>query len=135
MKRSQGRRKAPSQAKDRFPIFASLAEAEAYSDKAGDHYFEICYHLEGKLNRCIKAKHELYANAPKTRRPKMQTGLVREIICPEGWPKHPKTLVATLLTLARFRHEKTCHAHTVREAMVAFLLEKEHSEALRDFVF
>jgi len=118
-----------------FPIFGSLADAEAYSEKVGDVYFEICYHLEGKLNLCIAAMHELYANAPPTKRPKMQTGLVREVICPEGWPKHPKTLVATLLTCARFRHEETCHAYTVNEAMTAFVLEKEHDGTLRNAAF
>ena len=92
--------------KQPFPTFGSLAEAEAYSDETGDAYFEICYHLEGNLNLCLKAIHDLYANAPKTKRPKMQTGLVREIICPEGWPKHPKTLVYTLISCARFRHEE-----------------------------
>jgi len=80
---------------DSFPTFASQAEVEAYSDKTGDAYFEICYHLEGKLNLCLKAMHDLYPDAPSSKRPKMQTGLAREIICPEGWPKHPKTLVAT----------------------------------------
>ena len=40
--------------KQPFPTFGSLAEAEAYSDKTGDAYFEICYHLEGKLNLCLK---------------------------------------------------------------------------------
>jgi hypothetical protein len=35
--------------KQPFPIFGSLAEAEAYSDETGDAYFEICYHLEGNL--------------------------------------------------------------------------------------
>ncbi|MBI2929675.1 MAG: hypothetical protein HYY24_28775 [Verrucomicrobia bacterium] len=67
-----------------FPTFASLAEAEAYSDKTGDAYFEICYHLEGNLNVCLKAMHDLYANAPPAKRPRMQTGLVREIVCPKG---------------------------------------------------
>jgi hypothetical protein len=121
--------------KQPFPTFASLAEAEAYSDKTGDAYFEICYHLEGNLNLCIKAMHDLYANAPSTKRPKMQTGLVREIICPEGWPKHPKTLVYTLLACARFRHEDTCHAYTVNEAMTALVLEKEHEGTLHDSAF
>jgi hypothetical protein len=120
---------------DSFPTFGSLAEVEAYSDKIGDAYFEICYHLEGNLNLCIKAMHDLYANAPSTKRPKMQTGRVREIICPEGWPKHPKTLVATLLSCARFRHEDTCHAYTVKEAMAALVLEKEHEGTLHDSAF
>ena len=118
-----------------FPSFASLAEAEAYSDKTGDTYFEICYHLEGKLNVCLKAMHDLYANAPPKKRPKMQTGLVRQIVCPEGWPKHPKTLIATLATCARFRREETCHAYTVNEAMTAFVLEKEFEGTLHDSAF
>ena len=40
--------------KQPFPTFGSLAEAEAYSDETGDAYFEICYHLEGNLNLCLK---------------------------------------------------------------------------------
>ncbi len=114
--------------KDRqpFPTFTSLAEAEAYSDKTGDAYFEICYDLEGNLNLCIEAMHDLYASAPSTKRPKMQTGLVREFICPEGWPKHAKTLVAMLVAISHFRHEDTCHACTINEAMTAMELEKEH---------
>jgi hypothetical protein len=118
-----------------FPTFGSLAEAEAYSDQTGDAYYEICYHLEGDLNVCLKAIHDLYANAPSAKRPKMQTGLVRERICPEGWPKHPKTLVCTMLACARFRHEQTSHAFTVKEAMAALVLEKEHDGTLRDFSF
>ena len=111
-----------------FPIFASLEEAEAYSEKTGDAYFEICYHLEGRLNLCIEAIHDLYANASPRKRPKMQTGLVREEICPEGWPKHPKTLICMLAACGRFRHEDTCHAYTVNEAMTAWLLEKKNDK-------
>ena len=125
----------PPGAKQPFPTFASLAEAEAYSDKNDDTYFEICYHLEGNLNLCLKAMHDLYTEATPTKRPKMQTGLVREIVCPEGWPKHPKTLVYTLIACARFRHEDTCHAYTVKEAMTAFTLEKKHDGTLRDAAF
>jgi hypothetical protein len=121
--------------KKAFPTFASLTEAEAYSDKTGDAYFEICYHLEGNLNICLKTIHDLYANAPPAKRPKMQTGIVRDIICPEGWPKHPKTLLYTLLTYARFRHEDTCHAYTVNEAMAAWDLESEHDSAHGNFTF
>lgn len=115
-----------------FPTFASQAEAEAYSDNTGDPYFEICYHLEGNLNVSLKTIHDLYANAQPARRPKMQTGIVREIICPDGWPKHPKTLIATLISWTRFRHEDTCHAYTVNEAMTAFALEKELEGTLGD---
>ena len=117
---------------DFFPTFASLTEAEAYSDKVGDAYFEICYHLEGNMNLCIKAMHDLYANATPTKRQKMQTGVVRGFVCPEGWPRHPKTLVATLLAFARFRNEKTCHAYTVNEAMTALVLEKQHDGTMHD---
>ena len=124
-----------SSRKQPFPTFASLAEAEAYSDKIGDAYFEICYHLEGNLNLCRAAIHDLYANAPAAKRPKMQTRLVREIICREGWPKHPQTLVATLLTCARFRHEDTCDAYTVNEAMTAWDLESQHDSTLGNFTF
>ena len=118
-----------------FPTFASQAEAEAYSDKTGDVYYTICYWLEGRLNHCIQAMHDLYANAPATKRPKMQTGLVREMICPEGWPKHPKTLVATILTCDRFRHEDTCHADTVNGAMTAWDLEAQTDSKLGVFAF
>src|ERR1039457_313425 len=118
-----------------FPTFASQAEAEAYSGKTGDAYYEICYHLEGNLNLCLKAMHDLYSNAPSTKRPKMQTGLVREIICPEGWPKHSKTLVATLVTCARFRREDTCHAYTVNEAMTGWDLEAQTDSTLGNFAF
>jgi hypothetical protein len=65
----------------------------------------------------------------------MQTGLVREIICPEGWPKYPKTLFYTLLSCARFRHEDTCHAYTIKEAMAALVLEKEHDGTIHDSAF
>jgi len=121
--------------KQPFPTFASLEEAEAYSDTTGDPYFEICYHLEGSLNVALKAIHDLYANALSAKRPKMQTGLVGEIICPEGWPKDPKTIVCTLLACARYRHEDTAHAHTVREAMTALVVEKEHEGRLHDSAF
>jgi hypothetical protein len=121
--------------KQPFPTFASLEEAEAYSDKTGDAYFEVCYHLEGKLNLCLQAMHDLYAGAPATKRPKMQTGLVREIICPEGWPKHARTLVYTLAACGRYRHEETCHAYTVNEAMTAFVLEKQNDGTLHDAAF
>lgn len=121
--------------KQPFPTFASQAEVEAYSDETGDAYYEICYWLEGNLNLCIKAMHDLYVNAPSTKRPKMQTGLVREIICPEGWPKHPKTLVTTLVACARFRHEDTCHAYTVNEAMTAWDLESQNDSTLGNFAF
>jgi len=50
-------------ASDTFPTFASQAEAEAYTDQTGDAYFEICYHLEGKLNLSRQAIHDLYAIA------------------------------------------------------------------------
>jgi hypothetical protein len=65
----------------------------------------------------------------------MQTGLVREMICPDGWPKHPRTLVYTLAACARYRHEDTCHAHTVNEAMTEMELEKEQSGTLLDWAF
>ena len=119
--------------KQPFPTFGSLAEAEAYSDKTGDAYFEICYWLEGRLNLCLDAMHNLYANASVAKRPKMQTGLVREIICPDGWPKHPITLVTAFLTCARFRREDTCHAYTVNEAMTAWDLEAQNDPTLGNF--
>ena len=65
----------------------------------------------------------------------MQTGLVREELCPEGWPKHPKTLVCTLVTCSRYRHEETCHAYMVNEAMAALVAEKEHEGTLHDSAF
>lgn len=108
-----------------FPNFASLAEAEAYSEKTGDDYYEICYHLEGNLNLCLQAIHDLYAQGPPSKRPRMQTGLVREILCPEGWPKYEKTLVYFMVAATRFSREHTCHAFTVNEAMAALFLENE----------
>jgi len=60
---------------------------------------------------------------------------VREIICPAGWPKHPKTLVTALLVCARFRREDTCHAYTVNEAMTAWDLESQTDHALANFAF
>ena len=106
-----------------FPTFGSLAEAEAYSEQNGDAYYEICYHLEGQLNLSLAAMHDLYARASSAKRPRMQTGVVREWVCPAGWPKHPQTLVHLLLACGRFRHEETAHAATVDEAMTALLLE------------
>ena len=40
-----------------------------------------------------------------------------------------------LVTCARFRHENTCHAYTVKEAMAALVLEKENDGTLHDAVF
>lgn len=118
-----------------FPTFGSLEEAEAYSEKAGDAYYEICYHLEGALNRCLSDMVGLYAEAGPAKRRKMQTGIVRERICPAGWPKHPKTLVNTFLSLVRYGREDTCHAFTVKEAMAAWEAETECDPALGDFAF
>lgn len=98
-------------------------------------YFEICYHLEGDLNLCIYEMHEMYRNSPPAKRPKMQTGIVRKILCPQGWPRDQRTLIATLVSLTRFRHEDTCHAYTVNEAMTALVLEKTHNGNLRDAAF
>jgi hypothetical protein len=108
-----------------FPTFKSSTEAEQFSGQANDAYFEICYHIEGKLNLCLQEMLKLYRDAPPGKRPKMQTGIVRNIFCPEGWPKNQKTLVYILLSLNRFRHEDTCHAYTINEAMTAFVLERE----------
>jgi hypothetical protein len=121
--------------KQPFPTFASLAEAEAYSDKTGDAYYEICYHLEGNLNLSRQAIHDLYANGPAAKRSKMQTGIVRQFVCPEGWPKYPKTLFYTLISYARFRHEDTCDGYLVKEAMAALVLEKEYEGTLHDSAF
>lgn len=118
-----------------FPTFGSQAEAESYSDKTGDAYYEICYHLEGKLNLSRQAMRELYANAPLAKRSKMQTGIVRSIVCPEGWPRHPKTLVYYLVVLSRFRHEDTCDAYLVNEAMTAFVLEREYDGTMQNCAF
>jgi hypothetical protein len=65
----------------------------------------------------------------------MQTGIVRGNICPEGWPKHPQTLIATMLACSRFRHEDTCNAYLMKEAMTAFVWEKEQEGTLRDVAF
>jgi hypothetical protein len=118
-----------------FPTFASLKEAEAYSERAGDAYFEICYHLEGNLNLCMAEMRARYGQRTPIKPPKMQTGFVRETICPEGWPKHPKTLVVTLIACTRFRHEQTCHADTVGEAVAALVAEKKHEGTLHDSAF
>lgn len=121
--------------KEPFPIFGSLAEAEAFSDQTGDAYYEICYHMEGHLNVCLMAMHDLYANAPVAKRPKMQTGLVSEAVCPAGWPKHPQTLLYLFLACRRFRHEDTAHAATVNEAMAALLLEFGQEARPEEVVF
>lgn len=128
-----GSKRSPSG--QEFPTFGSQAEAEAYSDRTGDAYFEICYHLEGNLNLCMAEMRAIYAAGSSTKRPRMQTGLAREIICPEGWPKNPKTLVYTLIACARFRHETTCHAQTIREAMAALVAEKEDEGTLHNSGF
>ena len=118
-----------------FPIFASLAEAEAYSEKTGDAYYEICYHLEGNINLSRQAIHELYAKAPAATRPKMQAGIVREFFCPNGWPKHSKTLVYSLVACANFRHEDTCNAYIINEAMSALRFEKEFEGTIQSPAF
>ena len=102
-----------------------MTRPKAYSDKTGDAYYEICYHLEGSLNLCLQAVHDLYAKAPPSKKPKMQTGLVRETLCPEGWPKYEKTLVYFMVAATRFSREDTCHAFTLKEAISALLLEDE----------
>jgi hypothetical protein len=60
---------------------------------------------------------------------------VREFVCPDGWPKYPKTLIYTLLASARFRHEDTCNAFVVKEAMTAWDFESQHDLALGNFSF
>jgi hypothetical protein len=117
----------PEQAnkKAMFPIFRSRAEAEAYSEQTGDAYYEFCYELEGRLNVSRQAIHELYAKATTTKRPRMQTGVVREFVCPEGWPKYPKTLICTLVSWSRYQHEDTVDGYLIREAMAALVVEKD----------
>ncbi len=66
------------------------------------------------------------AKAPAATRPKMQAGIVREFFCPNGWPKHSKTLVYSLVACANFRHEDTCNAYIINEAMSALRFEKEY---------
>jgi hypothetical protein len=118
-----------------FPTFRSPAEAEAYSERTGDAYFEICYHLEGRLNLCAQKLHDLYAGVVKGTRPRMQTGVVRDFVCPDGWPKHPRTLISILLSLQRYSHEKTCHAHTIARAIRALEFENQLDTAHQDPVF
>lgn len=127
--------KAPREKLPTFPTFCSLAEAEAYSDQTGDPYFEICYHLEGRLNVALKTMHDHYAEGSPSKRAKMQTGLVRGLACPEGWPKRPKPLISLLVALTRYRLEETAHAYTVREALTALVFEKEHEGTMSDSAF
>ncbi|MFN0067177.1 MAG: hypothetical protein ACKVYV_06020 [Limisphaerales bacterium] len=79
--------------------------------------------------------HEIYAKASPPGRPKMQTGVVREILCPDGWPKDPRTLIATLVACSRFQHEDTCHAYTIKAALMALVVEMRHDGSLRDAAF
>ncbi len=118
--------------RETFPTFASRAEAEAYSEKVGDAYFEVCYYLEGQLNLCLQCMHDLYAKAAPSKRPRMQTGVVRQTICPDGWPTDSRTVMSILVVCAQYRHEDTCHAYTVNEAMAALALEKANEGALHD---
>jgi hypothetical protein len=60
---------------------------------------------------------------------------VREEICPEGWPKHPRTLIYTLAAFGRFRHEATCHAYTVNEALTARVFERKNDKTVREAVY
>jgi hypothetical protein len=109
-----------------FPIFASQEEAEAYSNRTGDAYFQICYWLEGRLNLCEQEMHEIYVNQPPAKR-RLQTGRLRQMICREELGM--ATLPAILKCCRRYATEETCHAHTVRDACT--LLEWElHFRAL-----
>ena len=58
---------------------------------------------------------------------------MRDVIFPDGCPRYPRTLVATLLACGRFRHEETVYVSTVEEAMTALLLE-DHKEGALDGV-
>jgi len=100
--------------KPAFPIFASRAEAEAYSDQVGDAYFEIGYWLEGQLNLCCMEMHEVYVNQSGPRR-RMQTGIVRQHVCREDF--RMVTLQGIIQTCQRYAAEETCHAYTVRDAL------------------
>ena len=62
----------------------------------------------------------------------MQTGLVRENLCPEGWPRRPATLVRFLVAASRFAREDTCQAFTVKKAMTALLVENDIAPAIAD---
>jgi hypothetical protein len=103
-----------------FPIFASRDEAEAYSDKTGDAYLEICYWLEGRLNLCLAAMNDDYAALQPAKR-RLQTGVVRQRICREDF--RPATLQAILKSCQLYAKEETCHAYTVHEALTALELE------------
>jgi hypothetical protein len=104
-----------------FPIFSSREEAEAYSDQAGDSYYEICYFLEGQLNLSLMTMQEAYAQKPGGRRA-MQSGVVRKMICREEFRVESRQLV--LVCLGRYAEEETCHAYTVRQALTAWKLEQ-----------
>jgi hypothetical protein len=106
--------------KQPFPIFASRDEVEAYSDKVGDAYYEICYWLEGRLNLCVMAMHDAYVELEPDKR-RMQKGVVRQMICREDF--RPATLQAILKSCPIYAKEETCHAYTVREALTALELE------------
>ena len=68
-------------------------------------------------------------------KPKTQTGLVRENICPEGWPKHSKSLLYALVCCSRFSREDTAHAQTVKDALQALRSESENDPNSVDFSF
>jgi len=103
-----------------FPIFASREEAEAYSDKMGDAYYEICYWLEGRLNLCGMAMRETYGRAAGAARA-IQRGFVRQMIMQEQF--RAETFAAVLCCLFDYAKEETAHAYSVREALVPLEVE------------
>jgi len=109
-----------------FPIFATREEARAYSDKVGDSYFEIAYCVEWVLNVCAKKMRDQYADAPKNApRPKMQTGLVRELLCPEESKAPPESYAAVLKGCVRFANEETGQGNNLRCALNRFDCERQ----------
>jgi len=114
------RRTVKNPKKQPFPIFASREEVEAYSDKSGDAYYEVCYWLEGQFNLCVMAMRDAYVEAAAGKRA-MQSGLVQQRIDREDF--HPETRQAILKCFLRYAQEETCHAYNVREALTALQLE------------
>jgi len=115
--------------KQPFPIFASREEAEAYSDKTGDSYYEICYWIEGKLNLCGMAMRDAYAEVVAGKRT-MPSGVVRQMIQREEL--RPETRQAVLTCFHHYAEEETCHAYAVREALMALEVDLAFQKLLFD---
>jgi hypothetical protein len=116
----------PQSKKAPFPIFATREEAQAYSKQVGDAYFEIAYCIEWALNDCAKKMRDQYAATPKTApKPKMQTGLVRALLCPENSKAPPESYAVLLKASIRFASEETGQGHNLRLALNRFDCERQ----------